>query len=144
MATKSIHEAIHCFETGVEFYRCTFSKINAVTPSEEVRTVILSGLRFLGLTKKSFINNQITKNGRIYSQELFMVLKPDDITLIKVGDKVRYNATKMRAKTAFNPNLKPFLYNINKKDIVDLEIREIKNYGSICDVPYIEAFFISY
>lgn len=141
---KPIHEQLKCYETGVEFYKCSVTKINAVTPSKEKKETILIANRFIGLTKKSFQNSQITENGRIYNQELFMVLYPEDINLIKVGHRVRYNSTKMRSQIAFNKDLKPFIYDINKKDIVDLEIREIKMYGDICKVPYMEAFFIAY
>ncbi|MGL5964718.1 MAG: hypothetical protein ACRCZ2_10040 [Fusobacteriaceae bacterium] len=144
MAKKPIYQALSCNETGVEFYRCQIPKVNAVTPSKGIETIIKSVTRFLGLTKKTFNPEMISKNGRTHTQEYFVIAYPEDVLDLKVGDKCRFNSTKVRQKVAFNPNLKPFIYDITKKDIVDLEIKEIKNYGMICGAEHIEIHLTSY
>lgn len=140
---KPVFEYLQCWETGIMIYECKATKINAVTPSKDFEIEIFNGSRYLGEQKQSYLE-KITENGRIHNKEMILILYPDDLAKIKVGMRVKFNSTKLRAKEAFNPNLKPYIYDINKKDIVELEIKEIKNHGLICNQPHIEAILVKY
>jgi hypothetical protein len=73
-----------------------------------------------------------------------MFAYPEDLLDLRVGDKFRFNLTNHHKKLAFNPNLKPFLYAPNQKDIYDLEIHSITPYNNFCDENHIEIVLVSY
>lgn len=140
---KPVYQYLSCWETGIVIYECKATKINPVTPSKDYELEILNGFRYLGEQKPNTLE-RITENGRIHNKEMILILYPEDIAIVKVGMRVKFNSTKLRAKEAFNPNLKPYIYDINKKDIVELEIKEIKNHGLVCNQPHIEAILVKY
>lgn len=139
----SLYQAFKCEETWGQFYYCQAVKINAVTSGKEQDIIVKEVSRYLYFATPNQYKD-IDFGGRKASKVMIMFAYPADLLDLRVGMRFRFNLSKIGKKEAFNPNLKPFNFNLNIKDIYDVEIHSITPYMVSCDEPHIEITLVSY
>jgi hypothetical protein len=140
-----------CNLTNIEFYECNTpnltdpltGKINIDIKGKEQDVVIGRLSRYIEFSSKGYNSQSQSQNyGRQEAQSLRLFLEKDDIRLIRTGTKARFNFTTMYEDAPYNSELKPFIYNISQRDIIDCEVHEIKWFGGLN--AHYEATLITY
>jgi hypothetical protein len=128
-----------CERTGCKIYSCEVKKINATTGTE-IQVEIFNDLFVLYPISINEQSNDIKFNGRSANIKYKMLISQAQRKKIKVGMKVACNSTLFFTQTLFNPNLKPFDYDILQKDILEFVIHQIDpiydgcNYEFVCSL----------
>lgn len=136
-----MYQDFKCQETFGEFSREVINKLNEATGISE-KVVIKTVSRYLYFLKPEKYKN-IDFNGRQAKKVMSMFGYPEDLTDLKVGDTFRFNLSNQHQKIPFDPNLKPFSYNPNQRDIYELQIHSITPYTNFCQ-RHIEIVLVSY
>lgn len=139
-----MYKEFKCEETGIQIYKCEAAKLNKNTRGREFETIILTANRYITEVTKTYESkNDVDFSGQKWSRVFRMLLYPEDTLKLKHGFKVRFNMSNMYKNVPFNPNLKPYLYNLDTVDVWDTEIHEIKTLYDGCET-YGVAYLISY
>jgi hypothetical protein len=129
-----------CNLTCVEFYECdTPNVVDPITGeiSKDIKgieedRIITTLCRYLEyVTNQRSTYNDLQPYGRQNASQLRMFCELADIKKIRIGTKARFNLTTMFSGSSFDRNLKPFDYNSNQRDIIDMEVREINFYAGL-------------
>ena len=136
-----MYQDFKCQETYGNFVRDNITKLNQVQGINQ-EVLIKNVSRYLYFLKPEKYKN-INFNGRQAKKVMTMFGYPEDLLDLRVGDRFRFNLTNHHQKIPFDPNLKPFAYNPNQRDIFELEIHSITPYATFCQ-KHIEIVLVSY
>jgi hypothetical protein len=132
-----------CNLTCVEFYECDTPDVTEDVKGIEQDRVIIKLCRYLEFVKNGGYDKQdLQAYGRQNAQRLRMFCELEDIKYLRVGMKARFNLITMMTGTPYNNELKPFIYDNKQRDIIDMELHEIKRYAGLNE--HYEIDFITY
>jgi hypothetical protein len=132
-----------CNLTNFELYECDTPTVTKDVYGKDGDKVLGSFSRYIEPVGLNYnIGSDLRFEGRQNAKVYRMFLEPEDIYKFRVGQKIRFNFTKMYKDSVYDKNLKPYIYDNTINDIEDLEIHQIDSFAGLNE--HYEAYLISY